>query len=53
MQAWTGILTCVGIGQAKTLAKLVNHIAKTVPELDGACDLSEPAASTRVRCVRR
>tara|TARA_B100001250_G_scaffold129292_1_gene110110 strand:+ start:317 stop:1204 length:888 start_codon:yes stop_codon:yes gene_type:complete len=26
---WTGLPTCVGIGQTKTLAKLANHIAKT------------------------
>ena len=34
VRAWTGIPTCVGIGPTKTLAKLANHIAKTVPILD-------------------
>lgn len=40
--AWTGIPTCVGIGATKTLAKLANHVAKTVPELGGVCDLTDP-----------
>ena len=31
VRAWTGIPTCVGIGPTKTLAKLANHVAKTVP----------------------
>lgn len=38
---WTGIPTCVGIGPTKTLAKLANHIAKSVPELRGVCDLTD------------
>ncbi len=38
---WTGIPTCVGIGPTKTLAKLANHIAKSVPELKGVCDLTD------------
>lgn len=42
--AWTGIPTCVGIGPTKTLAKLANHIAKSVPELAGVCDLTDPSA---------
>lgn len=42
---WTGIPTCVGIGPTKTLAKLANHIAKKMPEVDGVCDLTE----TKVR----
>jgi len=45
---WTGLPTCVGIGQTKTLAKLANHIAKAARrkpgsypvELAGVCDLS-------------
>ncbi|CAA2145634.1 Y-family DNA polymerase [Methylobacterium bullatum] len=41
VRAWTGIPTCVGIGPTKTLAKLANHIAKTIPELRGVCDLSD------------
>lgn len=41
VRAWTGIPTCVGIGPTKTLAKLANHIAKTIPDLGGVCDLSD------------
>ncbi|KQP50853.1 DNA polymerase [Methylobacterium sp. Leaf399] len=41
VRAWTGIPTCVGIGPTKTLAKLANHIAKSIPDLDGVCDLSD------------
>ena len=44
VRAWTGIPTCVGIGPTKTLAKLANHIAKTIPDLDGVCDLTDPVA---------
>ncbi|MCE4226765.1 Y-family DNA polymerase [Methylobacterium sp. C25] len=44
VRAWTGIPTCVGIGPTKTLAKLANHIAKSVAELGGVCDLTDPAA---------
>ncbi len=44
VRAWTGIPTCVGLGPTKTLAKLANHIAKSVPELDGVCDLTDPVA---------
>lgn len=40
---WTGIPTCVGIGPTKTLAKLANHIAKTVSDLKGVCDLTDLA----------
>ena len=43
VRCWTGIPTCVGIGPTKTLAKLANHIAKSVPELGGVCDLSDEA----------
>ncbi len=32
---WTGIPTCIGIGQTKTLAKLANHVAKTVTRKPG------------------
>jgi DNA polymerase V len=42
VRAWTGIPTCVGLGTTKTLAKLANHIAKTVPSLNGVCDLTDP-----------
>jgi len=32
---WTGLPTCVGIGETKTLAKLANHIAKTAERKPG------------------
>ena len=50
VRAWTGIPTCVGIGSTKTLAKLANHIAKKVPELDGVCDLTDPVAYDHWLC---
>ena len=50
VRAWTGIPTCVGIGPTKTLAKLANHIAKTVPDLDGVCDLTDPVAYDHWLC---
>lgn len=36
---WIGIPVCVGIGPTKTLAKLANHLAKTIPANQGVCDL--------------
>lgn len=48
--AWTGIPTCVGIGPTKTLAKLANNIAKTVPELQGVCDLTDPVSYAHWLC---
>jgi DNA polymerase V len=50
VRAWTGIPTCVGIGPTKTLAKLANHIAKTIPDLDGVCDLTDPVAYDHWLC---
>jgi DNA polymerase V len=50
VRAWTGIPTCVGLGPTKTLAKLANHIAKTVPELGGVCDLTDPQAYDHWLC---
>jgi DNA polymerase V len=44
VRKWIGIPTCIGLGRTKTLAKLANHIAKSVPELGGVCDLTDPAA---------
>ena len=40
---WTGLPTCVGIGETKTLAKLANHIAKTAERKPGvyARDLAQ------------
>jgi DNA polymerase V len=37
---YTGIPTCTGVAQTKTLAKLANFIAKKRPEFGGVCDLS-------------
>ena len=50
VRAWTGIPTCIGIGPTKTLAKLANHIAKKVPDLDGVCDLTDPVAYDHWLC---
>ena len=50
VRAWTGIPTCVGIGPTKTLAKLANHIAKTVPDLNGVCDLTDPVVYDHWLC---
>jgi nucleotidyltransferase/DNA polymerase involved in DNA repair len=50
VRAWTGIPTCVGIGPTKTLAKRANHIAKTVPDLGGVCDLTDPVAYAHWLC---
>ena len=33
---WTGIPTCIGMAQTKTLAKLANHIAKTAERKPGS-----------------
>lgn len=33
---WTGLPTCIGIGQTKTLAKLANHVAKTAERKPGS-----------------
>lgn len=44
VRRWVGIPTCVGLGGTKVLAKLANHVAKKHPELDGVCDLTDPAA---------
>ena len=43
VRRWTGIPTCVGLGPTRTLAKVANHLAKKRPELDGVCDLTDPA----------
>lgn len=43
---WTGIPTCVGIGPTKTLAKLANKAAKSLPA--GVLDLSDPDEQARV-----
>lgn len=43
---WTGIPTCVGIGPTKTLAKLANKAAKSLP--GGVLDLTDIAEQARV-----
>ncbi|MFT8369734.1 MAG: Y-family DNA polymerase [Acetobacter sp.] len=43
----TKIPTCVGWGPTKAIAKLANYIAKDRPELEGLCDLSDPATRQR------
>lgn len=48
VRRWTGIPTCVGFGQTKTLAKLANRLAKKRPALGGVCDLTDPAAVAAV-----
>lgn len=40
IRQWTGLPTCVGIGETKTLAKLANHIAKQDPQKMGVCDMN-------------
>lgn len=42
VQQWIGLPVCIGIGTTKTIAKLANHVAKIIPELNGICDLTEP-----------
>lgn len=51
---WTGLPTSIGIGQSHTLAKLANHLAKSIPRLQGVCDLStldQPALQRAIRHV--
>ena len=58
---WTGLLTCVGFGPTKTLAKLANHIAKTAerkpglypPDLAQVCDLGGMAPADRQALLGR
>lgn len=52
VRQWVGIPTCVGIGPSKTLAKLANHLAKTVPRLHGVCDLSTLDHAGLMRAIR-
>lgn len=49
---WVGIPTCVGIGATKTLAKLANHLAKSLSKLQGACDLSGLSGDALMRAIR-
>lgn len=38
---WTGIPTCVGLAETKTLAKLANFCAKKISRFEGVCDLRD------------
>jgi len=38
---WTGIPVSVGMANTKTLAKLANNLAKTIPRLQGVLDLTQ------------
>lgn len=49
---WVGIPTCVGIGASKTLAKLANYLAKSIPKLQGVCDLSGLENGALMRAIR-
>ncbi|MDK7587451.1 Y-family DNA polymerase [Alcaligenes faecalis subsp. phenolicus] len=49
---WVGIPTCVGIGASKTLAKLANHLSKSLPKLQGVCDLSGLSGDALMRAIR-
>lgn len=43
LQMWLGLPVCVGIGRTKTEAKMMNHIAKTYPHLNGICNVFDIA----------
>lgn len=49
---WVGLPTCVGIGSTRTLAKLANQLAKTLPRLEGVCDLSKLDTVNLLRALR-
>jgi DNA polymerase V len=40
VRRWTGLPLSVGLGPTKTLAKLANRLAKTIPEYDGILNLA-------------
>ena len=44
IKRWVGLPVCVGIAPTKTLAKLVNHVAKKRPQFDGVCNYNEFSA---------
>lgn len=52
VKRWIGIPTCVGIGSSRTLAKLANLLAKTVPRLQGVCDLSQLEHDLLMQAIR-
>ena len=41
IKRWVGLPVCVGIAPTKTLAKLVNHVAKKRPQFDGVCNYND------------
>jgi DNA polymerase V len=43
IQQWTGSPVSIGVGATKTLAKLVNRLAKRSPEARGVVTLTLPA----------
>ena len=44
IKRWVGLPVCVGIAPTKTLAKLVNHVAKKRPQFEGVCNYNEFSA---------
>lgn len=44
---YTGIPVCVGVAPTRTLAKLANRIAKTIPDYQGVCVLHAESVETR------
>jgi DNA polymerase V len=44
IKRWVGLPVCVGIAPTKTLAKLVNHVAKKRPQFDGVCNYNDLSA---------
>ena len=46
---WVGLPVCVGIATSKTLAKLANHLAKTLPVFEGVCDVAAMSPAARKR----
>ena len=50
---WVGLPVCVGIAPSKTLAKLANHMAKTISLFDGVCDVAAMSPGERKRLLAR
>ncbi len=48
VRRWTGIPVSVGIGPTKTLAKVANRLAKTIPDHHGVLDLTDRADLDRI-----
>lgn len=49
---YTGIPVCVGVAPTYTLAKLANHVAKTLPAYQGVCVLRTESPETRALLQR-